>query len=101
MKRSIKVEIVNLLVLFSRTSILRIWSTYIKYNYILAGNMWGQDWSPLLPLLLQDEINLDERILKKNWTVHDMVCIKYKLHYHNFCFSGFTRRRYVCVVGFT
>lgn len=36
--------------------------------------MWGQDWSSLLPLLIEDSINLDERMLRKNWTVHSMVC---------------------------
>lgn len=37
--------------------------------------MWGQDWSSLITLLVDDHINLDQRMLKKNWTVYDMARI--------------------------
>ncbi|KAF2889682.1 hypothetical protein ILUMI_16491, partial [Ignelater luminosus] len=38
-------------------------------------NMWAQDWSSLIPLFVpkNETIDLQENLLKKNWTVHDMV----------------------------
>ncbi|GLV39683.1 Angiotensin converting enzyme [Carabus blaptoides fortunei] len=43
----------------------------------LLGNMWAQDWSALLGLLIPEDQNLhlDQRIASKNWTIKDMVQI--------------------------
>lgn len=39
--------------------------------------MWAQDWSSLIPLFVpqNETIDLQENLVKKNWTVHDMVSL--------------------------
>nr|XP_026483627.1 angiotensin-converting enzyme-like [Vanessa tameamea] len=39
----------------------------------LLGNLWSQNWEPILDMILPNDINLDERMKSLNWTVKDMV----------------------------
>ncbi|XP_017774736.1 PREDICTED: angiotensin-converting enzyme-like [Nicrophorus vespilloides] len=41
----------------------------------LLGNMWGQDWSPLIKLFdnSNELIDLNSRMKNDNWTIYDMV----------------------------
>lgn len=41
----------------------------------LLGNMWGQDWSPLIKLFVphDQQVDLDGKMKKKSWNIPDMV----------------------------
>ncbi|CAK1548860.1 unnamed protein product [Leptosia nina] len=39
----------------------------------LLGDLWSQNWEPMADLILDHNINLDERIKNLNWTVGHMV----------------------------
>ncbi|XP_050358836.1 angiotensin-converting enzyme-like [Nymphalis io] len=39
----------------------------------LLGNLWSQNWEPLVDMILPNDINLDDRMKNLNWTVKDMV----------------------------
>lgn len=52
-----------------------------RNGIIFAGNMWGQDWSPLINLFVPhtEILNLDERLNKKSWSVKNMVNCKIQM----------------------
>ncbi|XP_046974941.1 angiotensin-converting enzyme-like [Vanessa cardui] len=39
----------------------------------LLGNLWSQNWEPILDMIVPNAINLDDRMKSLNWTVKDMV----------------------------
>lgn len=47
---------------------------FFNINFVI-GNMWGQDWSPLIKLFVpfNEQLDLDGKMKKKKWNISDMV----------------------------